>query len=142
MQTDILQVTDHFHPLKTRLECQIKLRRATKYFRQLLKTNRELRHQGLLSLKEVREKEGNLEAAVIIRKIVRHELHNDDLALVKSLRNPKGKPQLSKHGKPSTQYFILNSIHHLKQLMFHTLMKWGFLRMTQIKHMGNDIRSN
>jgi hypothetical protein len=70
MQMEILQATDHFHPLKIRLESQIQLRRATKYYQQLLKTHRELRHQGLLSLKEVREKEGNLDVAEIIRKIV------------------------------------------------------------------------
>jgi hypothetical protein len=115
MQQDILQVTNQFHPLKTRLECQIQLRRATKYYKQMMKTHLELRHQGLLSLKEVREKEGNLEAAEIIRKIVRHELHNDDLAVVKALRNPKGKPQLSKHEQHINQWKTINPAFHSQQ---------------------------
>jgi hypothetical protein len=67
----------------------------TKYQKQLLQTHRELRHQGFLSLKEIRTNEGNTKAAEIIRKTVRHELHNNNLAVVKALGNPKGKPQLS-----------------------------------------------
>jgi hypothetical protein len=115
MQQDILQVTNHFHPLKTRLECQIQLRRATKYYKQLMKTHWEIRHQGLLSLKEVRKKEGNLQAAEIIRKIVRHELHNDHLAVVKVLRNSKGKPQLSKHEQYINQWKTINPAFHSQQ---------------------------
>jgi hypothetical protein len=92
MQQEILSITDYHHPNKTRLESRRHL--ATRYHKQLLKAHRELRHQGLLSLKEVLKTEGNLKTAEIIRKIVRHELHNDDLAIVRALRNPKGTPPL------------------------------------------------
>jgi hypothetical protein len=78
-------------------------------------THRELWHQGLLSLKEAREKEGNLEAAEIIQKIVWHELHDDHLAVVKALRNPKGKPQLSKHEQYINQWKTINPAFHSQQ---------------------------
>jgi hypothetical protein len=88
---------------------------AMTYHKQLLHTQRELQHQGLLSLKVIRANEGNTKAAEIIRKIVRHELHNDDLAVVKSLRNPKGKPQLSKHDQYINQWKIINPVFHPQQ---------------------------
>jgi hypothetical protein len=90
MQQEILRVTDYHRPNKTRLESLRQLKLATRYQRQLLKAHRELRHRGLLSLKEARKSEGNLKTAEIIRKIVIHELHNDDLAIICALRNPKG----------------------------------------------------
>jgi hypothetical protein len=97
MQEEILSITDYHHPNKTRLESRQQLKLATRYHKQLLKAHRKLRHRGLLSLKEVRKTEGNIKAAEIIRKIVRHELNNDDLAIVRALRNPKGTTPLSKH---------------------------------------------
>jgi hypothetical protein len=74
MQKEILSIADYHHPNKTRLESRRQLK---------------LRHRGLLSLKQVRKTEGNLKAAEIIRKIVRLELHNDDLAIVRALRTQK-----------------------------------------------------
>jgi hypothetical protein len=59
-QQEILKVTDYHHPNKIRQECRRQLKLATKYHKQLLKAHRELRHRGLLSLKEVRKLEGNL----------------------------------------------------------------------------------
>jgi hypothetical protein len=82
MQLEIQHITQYHHPLITRRECNRQLRLAMKYHKQILITHRELRHQGLLCLKEIRASEGNLTAAEINRKIVRHELHNDDLAII------------------------------------------------------------
>jgi hypothetical protein len=36
------------------------------------------------------EAEGNLKAAEIIRKIIRHEVHNKDLAVIRALSHPQG----------------------------------------------------
>jgi hypothetical protein len=96
-QQKILEMTDYHHPNKRRQECRIQLKLATKYHKQLLRAHRELRHRGILCLKEVRKSEGNLNSAEIIRKMLRHELHNDDLSIVRALRNPKGTSPLSKH---------------------------------------------
>jgi hypothetical protein len=76
MWSKILKVTQIHHPLITRLECYRQLQLYSKYQKQLLRTHRELGHQGLQSIKEPRMMKGNLEAAEIIRKIVQHELHN------------------------------------------------------------------
>jgi hypothetical protein len=75
MQNEIMQITQYHPPTTTRLECFRQLCLANKYQKQLLQTHRELRHQSLLNLEEVRKSEGNLEAAEIIRKIIRHEIH-------------------------------------------------------------------
>jgi hypothetical protein len=112
MQQEIIQVTDYHHPNKTRTECRGQLKLATKYQKQLLKAHCELRHRGLLSFKEVRKAEGNLKAAEIIRKIVRHELHNDDLAILRALYNPKGTPLLSKQEHYTKQWQSVNPAFH------------------------------
>jgi exonuclease III len=67
MQSEIQNITQYHHPMTTQRECNRQLRLARKYHRQLLKTHRDLRHQGLLCLKEIRASEGNLTAAEIIR---------------------------------------------------------------------------
>jgi hypothetical protein len=72
MQQEVLQITQYHHPTITRRECYRQLRLATKYQTQLLKIHRELRHQGLLCLKEIRASEGNMTGAEIIRRIIRH----------------------------------------------------------------------
>jgi hypothetical protein len=115
MHLDITKVTDHFCPMTMRLECQIQLRKATKYHQQLLKIHQKLRHQGLLILKEIHEKEGKLEAAEIIRKVICHELHKDDIEIVRALKNPKGKPQISKHGQCIEQWRTINPVFHPEQ---------------------------
>jgi hypothetical protein len=69
MQEEILQVTHHHHPITTRVECYRQLRLAVKYHKQLIRCHRELRHQSLLSLKEIR--------------------------LAQALRHPKGPPNPS-----------------------------------------------
>jgi hypothetical protein len=63
-------------------------------------------------LKEVRASEGNIAGAEIIREIVRHELHNDDLAIVRALKNPKGIPPLSKHELYIKQWQSINPAFH------------------------------
>jgi hypothetical protein len=85
IQEEILQVIQDHRPMTVRIECYRQLRLANKYHKQLLRFHRELRHQSLLSLKEIRASEGNLEAAEILRKIIRHEIHNEDLAVVRAL---------------------------------------------------------
>jgi hypothetical protein len=60
MQTEIIEVTNDHHPTKIRLECYSQLRLATRYHKKLLCTHIELRRQSLLSLKEIRNSEGNL----------------------------------------------------------------------------------
>jgi hypothetical protein len=65
-----------------------------------------------LSLKEIRASEGNLTAAEIIRKIVRHELHIDDLAIVRALRTPKDTPPISKHELYIKQWKTINPAFH------------------------------
>jgi hypothetical protein len=112
MQQEIQRITNYQHPMIVRRECQRKLRIAIKYQTQLLKIHRELRHQGLLCLQEIRIKEGNLPTAEIIRKIIRHELHNDDLAIVRALRNPKGTPPLSKQELYIKQWQTINPAFH------------------------------
>jgi hypothetical protein len=88
---------------------------VTKYQKELLHIHRELRHQGLLSLKEARTAGGNVEGAEIIRKLIRHELQNDDLAVVRALKNPKGTPPLSKHELYIKQWQTINPAFHSTQ---------------------------
>jgi hypothetical protein len=115
MQEEILQATRFHHPTTTRVECYRQLRSATKYHKELLRCHRELRHQSLLCLKEIRSSEGNLEAAQIIRKIIRHEIHNEDLAVVRALRHPKGPPKLSKQELYLKQWQTINPVFHLTE---------------------------
>jgi hypothetical protein len=114
-QHKIMNITDYHHPAKTRLECHRQLCLATNYQKQLLRIHRELRHQGMLSLKEARLKEGNIEAAEIIRKIIRHEMHNDDLAIIRALKNPKGPKPLSKQELYIKQWQSINPVFHPPQ---------------------------
>jgi hypothetical protein len=88
---------------------------AKKYHKQLLTTHRELHHQGLLSLKEIRKQEGNLEAEEIIREIKRHELHNEDLAIARALKNPKGKPLPTKQELYLKQRQLISPAFHPNQ---------------------------
>jgi cell division inhibitor SulA len=112
MQQEILQITQYHHPMITRRECYCQLRLATKYQTQLLKIHRELRPQGLLCLKEIRASEGNMTGEEIIWRIVRQELHNDDLAIVRARRNPKGTPPLSKQELYLKQWQTINPAFH------------------------------
>jgi hypothetical protein len=82
MQTEIREVTNDHHPTAIRIQCYKQLRSATKYHKQLLRIHRDLCRQRLLSLKEIRKMEGNLSAAEIIGKIARHEIHNEDIAII------------------------------------------------------------
>jgi hypothetical protein len=54
-----------------------------------------------------------MEVDEIIRKIIRHELHNDDLAIVRALKNPKGNPPPSKQELYLRQWRIINLAFHL-----------------------------
>jgi hypothetical protein len=122
MQNEILQITQYHHPTTTILECFRQLRLATKYQKQLLQTHRELRRQSLLNLKEVRKSERNLEAAEIIRKIIRHEIHNDDLAIVHAIKNPKGNPPPTKQELYLKQWWIINpAFHSTKKSSLNTI---------------------
>jgi hypothetical protein len=53
-----------------------------------------------------------MKSSEIIRKIIRHELHNDDLAIVRALRNPKGNPPPSKQDLYLQQWRIINPVFH------------------------------
>lgn len=115
MQNEILRVTHHLHPWTTRIECTRQLRLATKYHKQMLSAHRELRRQSLVSLQEVRKSEGNIEAAEIIRLIIRHEIHNKDLAVIRALSHPKGPQQLSKQDIYIKQWQTINPAFHSTQ---------------------------
>jgi hypothetical protein len=95
-----------------------------------LKIHRELRHRGLLSLKEARMAEGNITGAVIIRKIVRHELHNDDITIIQALRDPKGTPPLSKHELYIKQWQAINPA-------FHTMAR-SSLKTIDVPHLDEN----
>jgi hypothetical protein len=112
MQHEIQQITQYHHPMIMLRECYRQLRLATRYQMQLLKIHWALRQQGLLCLKEVHASEGSLAGAEIIQRIVRHELHNDDLAIIRALRNSKGTPLLSKHELYIKQWQSINPAFH------------------------------
>jgi hypothetical protein len=86
MQQEIQRATDYHHPTTTRRICYRQLWLAAKYHKQLTRIHKELRRQRLLSLKEMRIREGNLPAATIIENIARYEKHNEDLAIIKALK--------------------------------------------------------
>jgi hypothetical protein len=115
MQEEIFQITNHFHPMATRIECIRHLQLATKYHRKLLSAHQELRKQSLLSLQEARKSEGNLEAAEIILKILRHETHNKDLAILRALRHPKISLPPSKQELYIKQWQTINLAFHPPQ---------------------------
>jgi hypothetical protein len=56
-----------------------------------------------------------METAEILRRIIRHELHNDDLEIVRALKNPKGKSQTSKHEQYIEQWRSINPVFHPDQ---------------------------
>jgi hypothetical protein len=114
-QTEIQRVTQYHHPSIVRLESHRQWRLAKKYHKQLLRTHRELRRRGLLSLKEIRKQEVNMEVAEIIRKIIRHELNNNDLAIVRALKNPKGNPPPTKQELYLKQWQLINPAFHPNQ---------------------------
>jgi hypothetical protein len=85
LQLQIDNISNYrFKPILRRI-CQNQLRQATRYHKQLIKIHRELRQQGLLTLKTIRECEDNAAVVEIIRKIMQFELHTQDLSIIKSL---------------------------------------------------------
>jgi hypothetical protein len=77
-----------------------------------LSIHRELRQQGLLTLKSIRECENNTEAVEIIRKIMRYELHSQDLAIIRSLNHPKGPLIPSKQDRYLQEWKSINPVFH------------------------------
>jgi Reverse transcriptase (RNA-dependent DNA polymerase) len=92
--------------------CFQQLRQATTYQRHLISIHKELRQQGLLSLKTTRECEDNPKVAEIISKIMRYELHTQDLAIIRSLKNPKGPILPSKQNQYLQQWQRINPVFH------------------------------
>jgi hypothetical protein len=90
--------------------CQNQLRQATHY--QLIKIHHELRQQGLLTLKTIRECEDNAVVIEIVRKIMRYELHTQDLLIIKSLKNPRGPILRSKQDQYLRQWQHINPVFH------------------------------
>jgi hypothetical protein len=90
--------------------CCQQLRQATCYQKKLLKLHQQLRHQGLLSLKEIQEQEGNLKAAEIIGKIIHKELHDHNLAMIHAIKNPKRRIPPSKQEQYLQQWRYINPI--------------------------------
>jgi hypothetical protein len=88
------------------------LRQATRYQKHLLLIHRELRQQDLLTLKTTRECEDKPEVAEIIWKITRHELHTQDLAIIKSLKNPRGTGLPTKQDEYLKQWHRINPVFH------------------------------
>jgi hypothetical protein len=80
-----------------------------------MKTHQQLRHRGLLSLQEIQEQEGNLSAAEIIVKNIRKELHDHDLAIIHAIKNPQGRPPISKHEQYLLQWRQINPVFHPAQ---------------------------
>jgi hypothetical protein len=115
MQTEIREVTNDHHPTSIRIQCYKQLRSATKYHKQLLRIHRDIRRQSLLSLKEIRKMEGNLSAEEIIGKIARHEIHNENIAIIRALKDPK-KPLIpSKQEQYIKQWQTINPVFHTTQ---------------------------
>jgi hypothetical protein len=54
-------------------------------------------------------------AAEIIGKIVRHEIHNEDLAIIRALKNPKNPPIPSKQEQYIKQWQTINPVFHPSQ---------------------------
>jgi hypothetical protein len=58
----------------------------------------------------------------IIRKIIRHELHNDDFEFVRALKYPKGNPPPSKQDLYLQQWCIINpAFHSTKKSSLNTI---------------------
>jgi hypothetical protein len=112
MQQEIQRATDYHHLTTTRRICYRQLQLAVKYHKQLTHIHKELRRQSLLSLKEMRIREGNLPAATIIEKIARYEKHNEDLAIINALKDPKRPPPPSKQEQYIRQRQTINPVFH------------------------------
>jgi hypothetical protein len=74
------------------------LRKATKELKEMIQMHRELCERSLLSLKELLTSVGNITLAEIIRKIMREEYHDQDLAIVCAIKDPTIPSQPSKTG--------------------------------------------
>jgi hypothetical protein len=108
-------VSSYRDPATLKRICRQQLRQATRYQNCLLKIHQQLRHQGLLSLKEIREKERNLTAAEIIGKIIQKEIHDQNIAIVHEINNPKGRIPVSKHQQYIKQWHRINPVFHPNQ---------------------------
>jgi hypothetical protein len=82
LQAQIDNVSNYRHRPTIRKVCRNQLRTATRYQKQLIKIHRELRQQGLITLQAIRECENNEAAVEVIRRIMRYELHTQDLSII------------------------------------------------------------
>jgi hypothetical protein len=99
------------YPILKRI-CFKHLRKETRELKNMIRIHRKLRHQSLLSLQEIRKSQGNLTFAEIIRKIIRKELHDQDLTIIKAIKNPKMPNPPSKQEQYQKQWQHINPTLH------------------------------
>jgi hypothetical protein len=107
IQEQINKASNYRHYPTLKHICFRYLRKATKELKDMIRVNRELRHQCLLGLQEIRKAEGNSTSEEIIRKIIRKELHDQDLSIIRAIKNPK-EPVI-----PSKQEIYQKQLQHI-----------------------------
>jgi hypothetical protein len=89
LQQTIDKVTNYQYLPMLKKVCYQYVWKATKELKNMIRIHRDLRHQSLTILQELRKAQGIIPTAEIIQKIIRTELHDQDLAIIKAIKNPK-----------------------------------------------------
>jgi hypothetical protein len=122
LQQTIDQVTNFQYLPTLKKVCYKYLRKATQELKNMIRIHRDLCHQSLTSLQELGKAQGNIPTAKIIRKIIRKELHDHDLAIIKAIKNPKIPSPPSKQEQYQQQSKHINpTFHPLSRSSLNTL---------------------